>query len=90
MNNPVADSLNNIPSDHVANAAFNIVSQMQTDERPGLHIATYAVLFVLACSCWDVNPQDAFNVARNIMNDADNRLTPHFRAARQFMHEELT
>lgn len=89
MNNPVADSLNNIPSDHVANAAFNIVSQMQTDERPGLHIATYAVLFLLACSRWQVNPQDAFTVAKNLMVNADNRLVPHFKAILQYMQEEL-
>ncbi|WP_142850904.1 hypothetical protein [Telmatospirillum sp. J64-1] len=89
MRSVVADSLNNIPSYHVANATFALIDRLQSDQRPGLHIATAAALFLLICERYGVSAQDAFTVTKNLMNDADNRLVPQFAAIRQYLANEL-
>ena len=81
------DHLNMAPVGEVARGTMSLVNVLQ-NMPAHIQVASVTSLFLLLSEFRQVKPQDAFQVASNIMNHADGR-RPEFVAARAYMDGEL-
>ena len=81
------DKLNNSDVKGAALAAMTFVDTAQ-NLPPEDQVLGITATFKLLMEHYQINPQDAFSVANNVMNHADGRRT-EFEAVRLYMENEL-
>ena len=89
MTRSVYDTMINAPRTSVALGSFHLLSTAQDFRTPGIRLASATSLALLLCEHYKVDPQDAFTVANNLMNDHDDRGLTDFEAIRLYMKEEM-
>ena len=88
MKRSVYDSMINAPRTKVALGSFHLLNTAQ-DFPPEIMVTSATCMALLLCEHYKVEPQDAFTVANNLMNDSDDRGMTDFQAIRLYMKEEL-
>ena len=86
--NRIADKLNNASQSDSGSAAMTVIDRLQSFQ-PGPQVVGLAAAFLFVCEHYGVAPQEAFTVTKNMMNDADRKLVPEFRAVKMYVEKEL-
>lgn len=81
------DQLNNIDVKQASLSAMHMVDAAQS-LSPAEQVLGITATFKLLMEHYQIDPQDAFSVANNVMNHADGRRT-EFEAVRLYMENEL-
>lgn len=82
------DRLNMVNMTHAARATVTVIDAIQA-LPPEEQIAGITAAFKLLTERFEVSPQDAFDVANNIMHHADGGRRVEFKAMRAYMEGEL-
>jgi hypothetical protein len=82
------DLTNNVNLDQAAQATMAIADALQKFPV-GAQLPAAAAFFLTLAEHRGWSAQDAFTVTKNVMNDAQGRPVPEFRAVMQYIKEEL-
>ncbi|MET3601146.1 hypothetical protein [Martelella mangrovi] len=86
----VYEALINADRVKTATATFHCIDALQRfHEDRGVQTNAAAILFILLCERFQLNQQDVFTVAKNLLNTHDDRLGTEFEAIRMYLREEL-
>lgn len=82
------DLLNNASARRVANATMAVIDATQRGFQPHEQMLGMAAAFLFLADHWGVSAQDAFRIAKNIINDTET-MRPEFAAVKAYMENEL-
>lgn len=88
MNPFSRDRLNSADPHASAVAAMTVIDRLQ-NFPPEQALIGLAATFLFVAEHFGINAQDAFTVTKNVINHADGRVIPEFKAVRDFVRNEL-
>lgn len=83
------DKLNDVPRAQAAQTTFGILDQFDRQKvRPEMIAASTACLMMLVARRYGVSPQKLWEVANNLIHDADKKQVPEFAGVARYLREE--
>lgn len=85
------DKLNNVPLAATAQSAFAVFSELQLPrhESNEQRVAAAACALFLVARRFGLNPNKLWELANNLVHDADGKQVPEFRGAARYLKEEF-